>query len=932
MARLIQPAFARGEVAPDLYGRVDTNAYQLALRTARNVMIHAFGGVSNRPGTIFIGPVKDHTRFTRIIPFQFKTTDTHLIELGHQYIRFLRNDAHITETGVNITAATQANPVQITTSAPHGFSTGDEVFISGVGGMTQITEERWKITVTGASTFTLQDQVDGTNVDGTTFTAYTSGGTAARIYTITSPYQEADLRNIKYSQSADVMTLTHPSYEPRELSRFALTNWTLTPLSFAPDQAAPSAVAVTASPTGAVTVRYKVTAISKDNDEESLPGLSSAAALVITGATKANPCVITRVAHGLYSGAEIEITGVVGMTELNGRRYRVTVLTADTFQLRDVDSTNFTTYTSGGSVNKAYAVVTNSTTNFPNTVTWTGVANARTYAVYREENGIFGLVGETEGLSFLDASTITANLTEGPPQERNPFFGANNYPGAVGSHEQRRVLGGSNNQPDTSFYSKTGVRDNFNVGVPSRDDDAITATLPSGEVNQIRHYLSIGDLLVFTSGAEWRVLGSSDTGFTAATIQQKFQSNWGSSQLPPLAVGSTALFVLENGTAMRSLGFSQELGGFTSKNLSLLIPHLLRDRMLLEWGYTRKPDPLIFIVRDDGQLLQLAFEEEQEVVAWSHWDTSGFYESTAVIRPSASSLFDAAYFVVQRKLNGRIVRMIERTHSRQFTDVRDAFFVDCGLTFDEPLLISAITAANPVVVTSTAHGLANGDQVDLSDILWVSNFDAFGNETQPAQLNGGRFVVASATANTFALTSLENGSNINGTAFNTYVSGGVARKAVISISGLRHLTNEFVSILADGNVLPKQQVATHGILNLSRRYSRLHIGLSYTSDIETLNVETQPRTTQGAMKKISQVTVRFARSRGLLIGSDTDNLVEMKQREFEALGEPTALLTGDKLIKLLPEWNTDGRLFLRQKDPLPMTILAIVPEVEFEDA
>jgi hypothetical protein len=80
------------------------------------------------------------------------------------------------------------------------------------------------------------------------------------------------------------------------------------------------------------------------------------------------------------------------------------------------------------------------------------------------------------------------------------------------------------------------------------------------------------------------------------------------------------------------------------------------------------------------------------------------------------------------------------------------------------------------------------------------------------------------------------------------------------------------------------------------------------------------------------VTVRFARSRGLLIGPDTDNLVEMKQRENEAYGEPTALLTGDKLITLLPQWNTNGRLFLRQKDPLPMTILAIIPDVEFEDA
>ena len=75
------------------------------------------------------------------------------------------------------------------------------------------------------------------------------------------------------------------------------------------------------------------------------------------------------------------------------------------------------------------------------------------------------------------------------------------------------------------------------------------------------------------------------------------------------------------------------------------------------------------------------------------------------------------------------------------------------------------------------------------------------------------------------------------------------------------------------------------------------------------------------------MTIRFKASRGLLIGPSSDDLVEMAQREFENLGEPTRLLTGDKEIDLLPSWNSDGRLFLRQNNPLPMTILAIIPDI-----
>ena len=141
------------------------------------------------------------------------------------------------------------------------------------------------------------------------------------------------------------------------------------------------------------------------------------------------------------------------------------------------------------------------------------------------------------------------------------------------------------------------------------------------------------------------------------------------------------------------------------------------------------------------------------------------FESVAVVRPTPSALTDAGYFVVNRTLNGVTTRTIERTHGREFEDVRDAFFVDAGLTFDNPVAIEDIDEANPVKITITAHPFLNGDDVDIDDIEWVPDVDAEFNTTQPDQLNGGRFEVANVTANDFTLKSIDTGDDIDGSAF-----------------------------------------------------------------------------------------------------------------------------------------------------------------------
>jgi len=845
MAKKIQPSFAKGEVGPSMYARVDTAAYQVGLRTAFNGFIKATGGFDNRPGTIYLGPVKDHSYAPRLVPFVFKTTDAHMLEFGNLYMRVIRGDSYVTEAAKTIVSITKASPAVVEITA-HGYTAGQDVYMSVPTGMTELNGRWVRVGTTTANTFQILDQVDGSNINSTSFGTYVSGGTAARVYEIVTPYVTADLMELNYVQSADVMTITHRNYAARELRRAAIASWSLTTITFAPSIAAPTGLGIVNNTTGSETVRYVVTA-ENDAGEESLAS--------------------------------------------------------------------------------AVATTTTSNTTNDNTVSWSAVTGAVNYNVYKLK-GVYGFIGRTSSLSFTDKN-VAPDTGDSPYEARDPLSSAGNFPGAPGYYEQRRLFGGTSNNPDTSYFSVTAAANNMSISYPGKDDDAITAALPATKVNEIRHYVPLNDLIVLTSGSEWRVNSGQDSAFAATTVKQKPQTFWGSAFIKPMVVGSTVIFVEETKARVRTLGFNLQVDGYTGTDLNLLADHIFEFETIEDAAMAKAPDNVCYFVRTDGAIAALTFQQEQEVIAWSRLKTRGWFERVATLRRATDGIDDRTYFVVQRFVGGRYVRYVERLATRRFKDVRDCFFVDCGLSYDVPVAIASIAASDPVVIeTEVAHSLNNGDEVDLFDISWAPTYDDYGDEVQPDVLNSRRFTVANVTATTFEL------SGYDGTDLPTYVEGGTVRKAVQTVSGLRHLEGLKVVALADGNVVGNLTVA-NGAVSFPRKYSRVHIGLPYMSEMELLNIEIpNSPTLQGRLKQVAEVTVRFKRSRGLLVrrgSQSSEEFVEMAQREDEGYGDPTTLLTGDKKIGLNPARDDNGRLVLRQKDPLPMTILAVIPDIEIED-
>jgi len=217
-------SFVAGEISPRLEGRTNLEKYRNGLSNLTNMVVMPHGGVTRRPGTEYLGEVKDSSVKTRLIPFQFKTSDTYILEFGDQVMRVYRDDLSVLESSSKtITGATQANPVVITSSS-HGLSNGDEVYVDGLGGMTEVNNRNYLVANVTSNTFELQN-LFAENIDGTGFTAYTSGGSATKIYEQSTPYAAADIFDLRFAQSADVMYIVHPSYPIRQLTRTGHNSW-----------------------------------------------------------------------------------------------------------------------------------------------------------------------------------------------------------------------------------------------------------------------------------------------------------------------------------------------------------------------------------------------------------------------------------------------------------------------------------------------------------------------------------------------------------------------------------------------------------------------------------------------------------------------------------------------------------------------------------
>ena len=885
----IQTNFTAGQLSPRLFGRVDLNKYANGAEELTNLVVLPHGGVSRRPGTKFINETKTSSAKSRLIPFRFNTEQAYCLEAGNQYFRFFKDQGSILEANKTISAITKANP-GVVTATSHGFSDNDVVFISSVVGMTEVNGKYFKVANKTTNTFELTD-IDGTNVNTSSFTTYSSAGTAARVYEIATPFETAKLFELQYAQTADVMYIAHPSYAPRKLSRTGHTNFTLSEVTFEDGPYLEDNVTTTTLTPSAVTGTGITIAAS------AVTGINGGSGFLSTDVGR-----LIRIGHQAAEWAASTSFSVGDVRRNSGNVYECTKAG--------------TSASSGGPSGEGENIVDNG-------VTWK----------FLDDGGV--VYGNATITGINSTTNVDADVNKnfgGTSAETHwrlgAFSGTTGYPSAVAFFEQRLFFGGTTEQPQTIFGSRSGEFENF--APSSLDTGAIVNTIATDEVNSIR-WLSAGAVMaVGTAGGEFTLTSSTQQeGVTPSNVRVVRQGTRGCHTTRPIRIDSRVLFIQFHQRKLRELSFDLATDSFVSPDLTILAENVTGEG-LVEMSFQQEPDSIVWAVRDDGRLAGLTYLRDQEVVAWHEHVIGGniskSFNSASSVGSNQITISSHGYAsgdAVTYDANGGEVVGGLTDGTEYFVHVVDSNTIKLAETKDQALIQAIITLAD--ASSASTQYLRQNAKVESITVIPGNNQDELWITVQRT-VNGTTRRYVEVLSNKFD--PLRGSNKINcifADSALTYDS-----TAASTISGLDHLESETVSVLGDGSVYSNQAVTSGAISSLSPTVTKATIGLPYTSTVKTLRPEQggDDGSAQGRTKRVFETTFRFLDTLGAEFAPNGGSFDEV---QFRAGSTPMdispPLFTGDKTVQFHGSWETEGQVSVRQAQPLPFELSSIITRI-----
>ncbi len=251
------------------------------------------------------------------------------------------------------------------------------------------------------------------------------------------------------------------------------------------------------------------------------------------------------------------------------------------------------------------------------------------------------------------------------------------YPSAITFFEERTVYGFTNSDQQDIWLSKTGKFENFEAGINASDSFALT--LPTA--NKGRWLGSLGTLAAGTAGDEWQIRAPLDEALTPTNFSIKKQTAYGSADIQVLSVGSVLLFVDFVGRKIREFTFREADQKYVAPDLTSLAEHITVSG-IASVAHQKNPDSILWCVLNNGQLIILSYERDQNVVAWAKMPMDGLVQSVMVI---PSPLEDEVWISIVRAIDGETKVFIEQFQPR-ILDIRkeNAFFVDSGIIYTGP--------------------------------------------------------------------------------------------------------------------------------------------------------------------------------------------------------------------------------------------------------
>ncbi|MBR4682837.1 MAG: hypothetical protein IKP06_06015 [Elusimicrobiaceae bacterium] len=706
----VQPSFAGGEVSPALQTRVDSPAYSSWLKKARNFYIHPQGGASNRPGTVYMGTAKYNGRACRLIPFAVSDKEAYVLELGHEYMRAY------TSAGQLLTATNEpfelATPYKETDLSSISYTQYDQTLF-----LTHPQYPPRRLVYLGQGNFRLE--VFPIQY-GPFRLSNTEPDKKMRIASLQEDVETAGVAaELTFLPIVDNRYFVY-GYFQGELF-FAARGYGLdTELLVSEFNRVNGSSGVEAVNLGGL---IKITSPQATGGDWNGATLQ----LVYRDSFVHDPSLIIeqQLSGGVNEGETIAQGEITYTLESNfdvfspkhvGMRFSVCHPVPSQRQKGALG------YESSSAVIKS-----SSDWSLRTSGTWTGTLvleksedlgtswQAVKYFVRDEDDdnladighledtgGIYYLrlrscqiTGEAgyeltsasfmqEGIAvvsrFLNARQVgieiertygsddwTADWAEGSFGEKN------GYPSCVFFYQDRLGFAGSYAEPQAVWFSKIGAYNDFgHARAVLEDSDAISINLSGKKLNAIHTVSVAGKLLVFTAGSEWSI--SSNGALTPYNIQVEQQGERGASRVGAVLVGNRTLYVQARAGALRDFHYDYNSASYVGEDLTLCAKHLFANEEIREICYQQEPDNLVWCILSNGHVAALTYVPEQNVCAWTHHDTQGYFHSVCVI-PNRG--YDEIWFAVERNGKYLIEKLLPRLISRE---LQEQIFLDSSVS------------------------------------------------------------------------------------------------------------------------------------------------------------------------------------------------------------------------------------------------------------
>ena len=510
---------------------------------------------------------------------------------------------------------------------------------------------------------------------------FTDGGIVMKDgapYEIVSPYDEDTIGDIDWKEINDVVYITHPLIAPQKLARYADDNWTITPIEFDEPPFMPLNVTDTTITPSAEYGNCTLTASAPLFDQKHV-GSYWKIGVKAKSRKARDPITCNGVKPFIRVKGKFTFStcGTYAATIVLQRAYEAeTLVWEDIYTYESAKDKNFETEIEQTDELALWRAKVENFSGYEGEVPYVTLEAAEEY-IYGTAKVLSVSSSTVANVFIYDRMYSSGEATK--IWYEGAWSKYRGFPRSCCLFQQRMVYAGTTYQPQSVWGSVIGDYENFTYG--TLDDDAFMHEIGSDERLFVMWMTAHNNsLLIGTSSAEYVLQGSNagDDPVTPSNVQIKRQCSIGSARIRPIQAGGAVLHVQRDTEKLYELTYSLSTYGYDDNDITQFAEHIMRGGVKA-MAFQRQPDPIVWLVRNDGVLLSCIYDASQKVVAWARHVTQGIVEDVVVGYGKTAG--DEVWLVVTRTLgDGSKGRYIERIYPGVWETKDEGIFVDSALS------------------------------------------------------------------------------------------------------------------------------------------------------------------------------------------------------------------------------------------------------------